>query len=394
MGATLSLTEPVTLDGVADFFRTSQPIRFKPTTFTVNGTPTTIRQLNVEPNDGVSWYWQEQGTEVFTQAVTPPPFGTAILITYEPVSSNLTGASVPASISELSSINDPVAPGPYADPNPPSTAYDYTPAGNSGIYTSVYDSLGVGTASEAAALAAGIQRRTSVEPRAISFKTDYPGWKIGQTITANHVALDLIGKAFIVASISAKPSEVTRGRGSYFEYAIEAVVLEDAPVQSPADPNPAPRAITSIYPLSTTAPYEKLNTLTKSQPPAPLYKEWQVILGSGGSLTAADPLGNRVFVLLSQIFIEVYILPDPANPPMNQDLEVDVMLDGDSIFGPAKLIVPAGGTAPTSTTFRGYPAIFRASRGQIMTFSAAYTNITGTPVKAKNVTVQFLGRIN
>lgn len=394
MGSSRLLTESFTADGSQVFVRTSLPIAYRPNSFTVGGIQTALKQTFVDANDSVSWYWTAQSPDINIQSGIPPALGVAIVVIYEPIASNLLGASVPASISEMGSINDPAAPGPYPDPNPPDPTWDYTPAGGSGIYTTIFDNPAVSNTNEASSIVGGIQRRASVTPRSVAFKTDYPGWRVGQTLPTNHVPLNLIGIDFVVVSANKVPSAVPRGRGSYFEHAIEAVILKDAPTQIPADPNPPAKVITSIYPITATQPYEKLNQLTKSPPPAIIYGEHPFVLGSGGDLEAGVPLGNRKFLFDNQTFVEAYILPSLANPPVNQDLEVDVLLNGVSIFGDAKLVVTSGTTAPSSALFRGYPSVFRAYRGQIITFSVAYINITGTPVAAQDVTVQIRYAIN
>lgn len=385
--ATRQLTESFTMNGTDAFVLTALPLAYRPISFKVGGVETPTKERNVDALDSVSWYWLKESNQIFLDSFVPPVVSTVIIVIYEPISSNIVGASVPASIAQLAAINSGVSADPSLD-----DSNDYTPSGGSGIYEQVYDSLGLQTADQAAAVTAGILRRASVTPKAVSFKTDVPGWAIGQTLHTNHTAHGLT-EDFIVVGITANPSPVTRGRGSFMEYAIEAVILEDAPTQSPADPAPPAKVITSITPYRATAPYEKLNTLSKPQPPAARYDKWQVVLGSGSDLLAGNPLGNRMVVFENQTLLEIYGIPDPAAPQTGQDLEIDIFADGVSILDSLKLASPDGNTAMVTAGFRGAPTELRLLRGQMITFSATYTATSGTIVDAQNFTVQFRGKV-
>jgi len=396
MAGTVRHTESFTL-GVSDiFFRTAFDIAFRPISFKVDNVETPIKQTFVDANDNVSWYWIAQNPFVEIQSQVPPGAGTVIDIIYESTLNNLEGATTPGAISTLANINDPQAPGPNPNPDPPDDSLDYTPAGNSGIFTTVVDSPSTSTGAGASALATGINRRQSVIPVAINFTTHDPGLRIGQKIPVNR-PLHNINADFIILSIVAKPAEKSLGRGSFFRYSCEAVILQEVPTQVPEDTSGITHTITSIYPISPTQPFEQLRSATKLQPPAVRYDQHVFVLGSGGDLEAANPLGNRKFLFENQTFIEAYILPDPDHPPSDQDLVIDVFLDGVSIFSDTKLVVTDGATAPSSTLFRGqvagFPSYFRAYRGQIMTFSAEYVNIGADPTAAQNVTVQIRGQI-
>jgi len=389
MGTSRQITQSFTMNGTDAFVQTSLPIGFQPISFIVGGVSTPTKQLNVVPNDGTSWYWNYRDVYVFRQSLVAPAFGTVITIIYEPYSSNLAAASVPSSVANLAAVNTGVP----ADPDVDST-YNYTPTEGSGVYSQVYDSLGVASEDQAAAVTAGVLRRTSAQPTVISFRTDVPGWRIGQTLHTNHAGHGLTSD-FVVVSISAQPARKQRGRGSYMEYTIEAAIIVDTTdyTQSPADPAAPTHAITSIFPITATQPYERLNTATKIQPPMRLIDKWQVIIGSGGDLVAGVPLGNRAFIMHNQTLREIYVLPDPAYPPGDQTLEVDVLLNGVSmLFETIKVL--AGASAPVAGIFAGYPVVKRAFRGDIVTFGVAYSSIGGSPVAARNVTVQWEGDID
>lgn len=383
---TLVHTESFTMNGTDAFIRTAHPIAFRPSVFIVAGVPTNIKQLYVDPNDATSWYWTAQSFHVFVASVVPPVNGTIITITYESSYSNLVSSTSTSTASQISTVNDPLPPGPDPDPDPVDDSQDYTPPAQSGIIQRVYDIPGTVGSSSAASQATGITRQASLIPLAITGTTQWPAPKVGQKVPVNLPDYGLDGN-YIVMSLSAKSKEgVDLGHGTSFETVLELVELVDPPTQSPADTAPPVQTVSSLYPIYSTTPLEQLKERTSLQP-TPLQDEpLSIILGSGGDLVAGLQIGNKRPVLHSGTLIEIYAIA--RTPPESQALVIDVMQDGESIFGPRSLVIPSGGTAIYGVTqFLGYPGKYRMRRGAVITFSVGYLIGTGTPVAARDVTV-------
>lgn len=385
MAEPITRSESFTMNGSEAFIATAYPIYYKPISFKIDGVETTLKTLYVDPIVADQWYWNYQATTVFQGGVIPPANGTIITITYQTQNSNYVATTVPDSITDIQNINDP---GIVVDPNPLDDTYNYTPIGGSGIIQSVIDSPWTSTLEQAESVGAGATRKLSVIPLSVKFMSLKPGLKRGQNLSIEWPKYALTG-TYIVTEATYKAREVEMGHGSIFERQITAVIMQDAPDQEPADASGITHATSPRYPVYQTTPYQNLQQAAQIRPAPYQFEKLSIVLGSGGSLVAGNPLGNPYIVQHTGTLWSFQIKAAATGAPVNQTLVVDVIQnEAASIFGTLKLEIPSGSTSLiTLARFRGYPLATRVNRGDILTFSASYRTGSGAQTPASDVTV-------
>lgn len=278
--------------------------------------------------------------------------GDIIEITYLPSSaSSQTGTAQ----SDVFSVEEPIEPLP---------GEKFGTCG-SGRYEHVEQVNDVFTREAGQALAAGLLARSGGIPKIVSFETDVPGFQVGQRIYANIPRNLLSDEEMFVTELEGTSLEGTDlGQQSSFRWRISASNRPDVG--------------------SWLKTWQRLWRRTQHPTPLPRIAPTTIILGSGRSLRSGEEMNPGKIDETGQLVDVVAVFLDP---PEDQDLVIDVRLDGVSIFSSAKLVIPAGETGDVRPEALAQTPLY-AFKDQTVTVNISYRVTGANPVAARNGSVK------
>lgn len=237
----------------------------------------------------------------------------------------------------------------------------------SGIYQVVDQVHNVNLQSDLNAIAIAILARSGGVPKFLQFETDVPGAQVGQLIVATIPELNVSpADSLMITSIQMSDMGSNLGYGSAFRSVITARTGQDFGNQIKW--------------------FERLVARTENAQPVLQYEYPTFVLAPGGSVAAGVNLTNPYIEQRSGRLVSLTIAATTG--PVGQNLIIDILANGLSIFGSPKPQLLAGQTLTTFTgPFAQGVATFVFAQ-DVLTITATY-GITGTPTaQAAAVTVQ------
>lgn len=236
----------------------------------------------------------------------------------------------------------------------------------SGRYDAVEQVNDINTAEGIESVAAGLLDRSGVIPKQVDFETDVPGLQVGQLLQVNVPRQQLndgagpLGMFITQLNGASNPDGEDLGHRSSFRWQVTAMNLPDVG--------------------NWIKTWERLWRRTQHPVPIDRPVAATIVLGQGAPLLAGAVLNPYPLVETGQLAEVVGIF---ASPPQDQDLVLDLLINGVSILDSAKFVVPAGTTTLVSlTTFANVAVWLR--KNDILTVRVSY-RITGpNPVAARS----------
>lgn len=235
----------------------------------------------------------------------------------------------------------------------------------SGIFEHVHQVNDVETEDEADALATKLLEKFSVVPVEVRFQTDRTGLQVGQKLTFNVPrhwpdALSL----FITGLSGRSPDGTDLGNLSSFRYDVTADNIGDRG--------------------NWVKFWEDFYGRTRHPRPLEATDRTIIVLGPGTAIVEAINFTNPGILGITGRLVKIEARFE--DPPEDQDLIIDVKLNGASVMDSENIRIPAGSTATLEFTNFASPVI-QGYEGDIITISTEYSVTGADPVAARNGTL-------
>jgi len=242
----------------------------------------------------------------------------------------------------------------------------------SGIVEAVIQAPNILYQDQLDAIAAAYQARSGTIPFIITFETDVPGLTVGQALSVDLPTFPGLAAttAYVtqIHAVCGSRNAQDLGQGSSFRWSIEATTQQD---------------------LGNWLNYmERLIAAGKFPLPVPRYEIAQIIIGPGSSIASGTVNSNPDQVTNAGQIAQATIVA--GTPPTGQDMLVDILVNGVSIFGSNPLLtVPAGSAANTVYTVSLFrlPALF-VYTNDIITAVVTYRVLAANPTPASSVSAR------
>ena len=297
-------------------------------------------------------FFYQRNTDFIAPVLSLSP-GDVIVVTY-----------VPSNNTAVNSATDPLTVTASTNPLPGEQGGTC----GSGIYEHVEQVNDITTENEALAIASKLIEKFSVVPKIIQFSTTSAGLEVGHKINVN-VPRNLIeDEDFFITSISGRSKDGTDlGALSTFEYRITAENISD-------------RGNTLKF-------WERFYARTRHPSPFDSTIPTTIVLGPGSALQEGVSFTNPGRLNVSGILVKIVALFN--DPPEDQDLIIDILINGASILDTAKIRIPAGDSSQLE--FENFAApVIQGYVGDRVDVTASYEVTGSDPVAARNGTVYLL----
>lgn len=243
-----------------------------------------------------------------------------------------------------------------------------------GIYEVVEQVTDVTSEDDLRAIAAALQSRSGLIPTIVEYETDFPGLYVGMTQNAQIPRYHLDDVDLFIVSVRGQHQGLVGGgdvpgdlgHGSGFRWNIRAMNTRDLGKWSKW--------------------WERLIRRTQHARPITTVDAVTFVLAPGASLAGGTNITNPEAVKTSGRLADAIVLSD--NPPEDQDLVIDILYDGVSIFQSGnKLELPAGDTDLQRVTVFAQPA-FYIFKDHKVRCNVSYRVTGANPVNARSVTVK------
>jgi hypothetical protein len=309
----------------------------------INGSTVAIFPLSEGIQPGHSYYWFagiSTAAVIFPENFLPS-IGDVIDVSYIPIYQN-------------STVN---------------TGTPLTGTCGSGIYEGVIQVPNISLQGDLDAIAAAYQTKNGgALPYICTFETDQPGLAVGQALSCDLPLTGLGTTTLYITQVTLQEASencVDLGGGSSFRCRVEASTKQSLGNWLNWFENLVAR---SNYPL-----------------PLPRYEYAAFVLAPGSSLGGGNAGVNPYIVQnTGQLYAAVGAA---AVAPTNQDLLIDILVNGASVFGgdiTKMLRIPAGSTTLHTTTSFASPGMF-VYKGDLVTVSVQYSVLATNPTAASGV---------
>lgn len=239
-----------------------------------------------------------------------------------------------------------------------------------GIYEAVEQVKNVNLQANLDAIAAAVLARSGGVPKYLQFETDEPGAQVGQVIVAD---LPLLGvtpaDSLMITSVIGASQGDRLGFNSSFRWHIVAQTGQDKG--------------------NATKWFERFVARTENALPIYQYDYLEFVLAPGTSLAGGVNVANNPDVVKRSGKL-VLVYGAAGTPPVGQDLLIDILVNGVSIFAAGQqLRFPAGdATLQQASGFANGAASTYVFEGDLVTVNATYSVLSGSVTAASGVTVQ------
>lgn len=383
MAEPLTRTETFTAGGTLFYLELAFDVApWGPMSVTENGVPQAVKNYHTETFDSTSWFWQPNDFRIFK--IPAVAGGTVVVVRYQPAASNIVVATAPDAIAAEQAVNDPSG---IPDPDSPDTSFNYTPLTPSGIYAGTVDQPSVTDYTTATRVTAGALHVKSVSPLVVKFTTWTPGLECGQNLSIEWPQYDLTG-TFCITEITKVADEADWGHLSVFERTITAAWIQTTVEQDPPDTSEITTSTSTRYPVQPYAYPASLAQRAAVQPDPSQWERAILVIGPGAAgFAAGNTIDASYPIRHTGTLFEVTI--NSPHPPVNQKLVVDLLVGSLSLFsGATKPTLNPGDTdLIVYSRFRGYPALVRMDKNELLTVDAVYVAGSGAVTVARDVTV-------
>lgn len=191
----------ITANGTQWFFQTRFVLTSAPT-ITINGTPQTIKQRDVDAYPAAGYFWTKGGSGVQQGQQIPPTAGAVIVISYGSTTTNIISAKNDSEISARAAIE-----------------------GGSGKWEAVDDASNIDKLAVAQQLASGLLAKSGSIPVMITYETDSAfltqGMKQDVQLPANNIDTIVSGQPYYITQIDSQLLEAPfPDTGLYFRHKV------------------------------------------------------------------------------------------------------------------------------------------------------------------------------
>lgn len=238
-----------------------------------------------------------------------------------------------------------------------------------GVYEAVEQVKNVNLQANLDAIATAVLARSGGVPKYVTFETDVPGAQVGQLIPVNLPAMGVtLADSLMITSVSGASQGDVLGHGSSFRWHIVAQTGQDKG--------------------NEVKWFERLVARSENALPIYQYDYLKFVLAPGSSLAGGVNVANNPDIVgRSGKLVVAY--GAAGTPPVGQDLLIDILVNGTSIFATGQqLRIPAGdSTLQNANGFvSGADSTF-VFEGDLITIDATYSVLSGSVTAASGVTV-------
>lgn len=238
-----------------------------------------------------------------------------------------------------------------------------------GIYEAVEQVKNVNLQANLDAIAAAVLARSGGVPKYFQCETDEPGAQVGQLISVN---LPLLGvtpaDSLMITSVMGTSQGAALAYGSSFRWQIVAQTGQDKG--------------------NAVKWFERFIARTENPLPIYQYDYLKFVLAPGSSLAAGVNVANNPDIVQRSGKL-VLAYGAAGTPPVGQDLLIDILVNGVSIFATGQyLIIPAGdSTLQSASGFVNGATSTYIFEGDLVTVNATYRVLSGSVTAASGVSV-------